>query len=148
MKKKTKKNLHVDTPTVSFKDYVNGSKEFEFIKMAKNGAKTLPFFKETWDFIERNLENDDRYINVFIPFMSYNLHLAMLEDDKKLREKYIWSIWYYLKLDEPLLICHFQKESEQLILEADQQIHQILEGDYSEFLELQKEEKYNNTVIK
>ena len=138
MKKKTKKNLHVDTPTVSFKDYVNGSKEFEFIKMAKNGAKTLPFFKETWDFIERNLENDDRYINVFIPFMSYNLHLAMLEDDKKLREKYIWSIWYYLKLDEPLLICHFQKESEQLILEADQQIHQILEGDYSEFLELQK----------
>ena len=39
MKKKTKKNLHVDTPTVSFKDYVNGSKEFEFIKMAKNGAK-------------------------------------------------------------------------------------------------------------
>ena len=80
--------------------------------------------------------------------MSYNLHLAMLEEDKKLREKYIWSIWYYLKLDEPLLICHFQKESEQLILEADQQIHQILEGDYSEFLELQKEEKYNNTVIK
>ena len=41
MKKKTKKNLHVDTPTVSFKDYVNGSKEFEFIKMAKNGGVLL-----------------------------------------------------------------------------------------------------------
>ena len=148
MKKKTKKNLHVDTPTVSFKDYVNGSKEFEFIKMAKNGAKTLPFFKETWDFIERNLENDDRYINVLIPFMTTYLHIAMLEKDKKLREKYIWSIWYYLKLDEPLLICHFQKESEQLILEVEQQIHQILEGDYPEFLEELEEKKKDNTVIK
>ena len=148
MKKKTKKNLHVDTPTVSFKDYVNGSKEFEFIKMAKNGADTLPFFKETWDFIEKNLENDDRYINVLIPFMTTYLHIAMLEEDKKLREKYIWSIWYYLKLDEPLLICHFQKESEQLILEVEQQIHQILEGDYPEFLEELEEKKKDNTVIK
>ena len=148
MKKKTKKNLHVDTPTVSFKDYVNGSKEFEFIKMAKKGADTLPFFKETWDFIEKNLENDDRYINVLIPFMTTYLHIAMLEEDKKLREKYIWSIWYYLKLDEPLLICHFQKESEQLILEVEQQIHQILEGDYPEFLEELEEKKKDNTVIK
>ena len=148
MKKKTKKNQTTDCLTVPFSNYLKFSKEYEFIKMAKNGADTLPFFKETWDFIERNLENDDRYINVLIPFMSYNLHLAMLEEDKKLREKYIWSIWYYLKLDEPLLICHFQKESEQLILEVEQQIHQILEGDYPEFLEELEEKKKDNTVIK
>ena len=80
--------------------------------------------------------------------MTTYLHIAMLEEDKKLREKYIWSIWYYLKLDEPLLICHFQKESEQLILEVEQQIHQILEGDYPEFLEELEEKKKDNTVIK
>ena len=148
MKKKTKKNLHVDTPTVSFKDYVNGSKEFEFIKMAKNGAKTLPFFKETWDFIERNLENDDRYINVLIPFMTFYLHTAMLEEDKELREKYIWGIWYYLKLDEPMLICHFQKESEKLLQEVDQQILQIVKYDYPDFLKYQEEKNNDNTVIK
>ena len=148
MKKKTKKNQTPDCQTMSFGEYLKFSKEYEFIKMAKDGAKTLPFFKETWDFIEKNLENDDRYINVLIPFMTTYLHIAMLEEDKKLREKYIWSIWYYLKLDEPLLICHFQKESEQLILEVEQQIHQILEGDYPEFLEVVKEKKKDNTVIK
>ena len=148
MKKKTKKNQTTDCLTVSFSEYVKYSKDYELIKMAKKGADTLPFFKETWDFIEKNLENDDRYINVLIPFMTTYLHIAMLEEDKKLREKYIWSIWYYLKLDEPLLICHFQKESEQLILEVEQQIHQILEGDYPEFLEVVKEKKKDNTVIK
>jgi hypothetical protein len=148
MKKKTKKNQTTDCLTVPFSNYLKFSKEYEFIKMAKNGADTLPFFKETWDFIEKNLENDDRYINVLIPFMTTYLHIAMLEEDKKLREKYIWSIWYYLKLDEPLLICHFQKESEQLILEVEQQIHQILEGDYPEFLEVLEEKKKDNTVIK
>ena len=95
MKKKTKKNQTTDCLTVPFSNYLKFSKEYEFIKMAKNGADTLPFFKETWDFIEKNLENDDRYINVLIPFMTTYLHLAMLEEDKKLREKYIWSIWYY-----------------------------------------------------
>ena len=148
MKKKNKKNQTTDCLTVSFSEYVKYSKDYELIKMAKKGADTLPFFKETWDFIEKNLEEDDRYINVLIPFMTFYLHTAILEEDKELREKHIWGIWYYLKLDEPLLICHFQKESEQLILEVEQQIHQILEGDYPEFLEVVKEKKKDNTVIK
>ena len=148
MKKKNKKIQTTDCPTVSFSDYLKFSKEYEFIKMTKKGAKTLPFFKETWDCIEKNLEEDDKYINALIPFMSFYLNVAMLEEDKELREKYIWGIWYYLKLDEPLLICHFQKESEQLILEVEQQIHQILEGDYPEFLEELEEKKKDNTVIK
>ena len=148
MKKKTKKNQTTDCLTVPFSNYLKFSKEYEFIKMAKNGADTLPFFKETWDFIEKNLENDDRYINVLIPFMTTYLHIAMLEKDKKLREKYIWSIWYYLKLDEPMLVCHFQKESEELIQKVDQQHLQILKDDYPEFLEELEEKKKDNTVIK
>ena len=148
MKKKTKKNQTPDCQTMSFGEYLKFSKEYEFIKMAKDGAKTLPFFKETWDFIEKNLENDDRYINVLIPFMTTYLHIAMLEENKKLREKYIWSIWYYLKLDEPMLICHFQKESEKLLQEVDQQILQIVKYDYPDFLKYQEEKNNDNTVIK
>ena len=148
MKKKNKKIQTTDCPTVSFSDYLKFSKEYKFIKMAKKGADTLPFFKETWDFIEKNLEEDDRYINALIPFMSFYLNVAMLEGDKELREKFIWGIWYYLKLDEPLLICHFQKESEKLLHELDLQIYQILCDDYSDFLKSQKEKKKDNTVIK
>ena len=148
MKKKTKKNQTPDCQTMSFSEYLKFSKEYEFIKMAKDGAKTLPFFKETWDFIEKNLEEDDRYINVLIPFMTFYLHTAMLEEDKELREKYIWGIWYYLKLDEPMLICHFQKESEKLLEEVDQQILQIVKDDYPDFLKYQEERNNDNTVIK
>ena len=148
MKKKTKKNQTTDCPTVSFSDYLKFSKEYEFIKMTKKGAKTLPFFKETWDFIEKNLEEDDRYINALIPFMSFYLNVAMLEEDKELREKFIWGIWYYLKLDEPMLICHFQKESEKLLQEVDQQILQIVKYDYPDFLKYQEEKNNDNTVIK
>ena len=148
MKKKNKKIQTTDCPTVSFSDYLKFSKEYEFIKMTKKGAKTLPFFKETWDFIEKNLEEDDRYINALIPFMSFYLNVAMLEEDKELREKFIWGIWYYLKLDEPLLICHFQKESEKLLHEVDLQIYQILCDDYSDFLKYQEEKNNDNTVIK
>ena len=148
MKKKTKKNQTPDCQTMSFGEYLKFSKEYEFIKMAKDGAKTLPFFKETWDFIEKNLEEDDRYINVLIPFMTFYLHTAMLEEDKELREKYIWGIWYYLKLDEPMLICHFQKESEKLLEEVDQQILQIVKDDYPDFLKYQEERNNDNTVIK
>ena len=147
-KKKTKKNQTTDGLTVPFSNYLKFSKEYEFIKMTKNGADTLPFFKETWDFIEKNLENDDRYINVLIPFMTTYLHIAMLEEDKKLREKYIWSIWYYLKLDEPMLVCHFQKESEELRQEVDRQLLQILKKDYPDFLKYQEEKNNENTVIK
>ena len=148
MKKKNKKNQTTDCLTVSFSEYVKYSKDYEFIKMVKKGADTLPFFKETWDFIEKNLEEDDRYINALIPFMSFYLNVAMLEGDKELREKFIWGIWYYLKLDEPLLICHFQKESEKLLHEVDLQIYQILCDDYSDFLKYQEEKNNDNTVIK
>lgn len=148
MKKKNKKIQTTDCPTVSFSDYLKFSKEYEFIKMTKKGAKTLPFFKETWDFIEKNLEEDDRYINALIPFMSFYLNVAMLEEDKELREKYIWGIWYYLKLDEPMLVCHFQKESEELIQKVDQQLLQILKDDYPDFLKYQEEKNNDNTVIK
>ena len=148
MKKKNKKIQTTDCPTVSFSDYLKFSKEYEFIKMTKKGAKTLPFFKETWDFIEKNLEKDDRYINALIPFMSFYLNVAMLEEDKELREKYIWGIWYYLKLDEPMLVCHFQKESEKLLQEVDQQILQIVKYDYPDFLKYQEEKNNDNTVIK
>lgn len=147
MKKKNKKIQTAVCPTVSFSDYVKFSKEYEFIKMTKKGAKTLPFFKETWDFIEKNMEKDDRYINVLIPFMTFYLHIAILEEDKELREKFIWGIWYYLKFDESMLICHFLEESEKLIQEVDQQIIQILRDDYSEFLESQEEEKKNDHTI-
>ena len=148
MKKKNKKNQTTDCLTVSFSEYVKYSKDYKFIKMAKKGADTLPFFKESWDFIEKNLEKDDRYINALIPFMSFYLNVAMLEEDKELREKFIWGIWYYLKLDEPLLICHFQKESEKLLHEVDLQIYQILCDDYSDFLKYQEEKNNDNTVIK
>ena len=148
MKKKNKKIQTTDCPTVSFSDYVKFSKEYEFIKMTKKGAKTLPFFKETWDFIEKNLEEDDRYINALIPFMSFYLNVAMLEEDKELREKHIWGIWYYLKLDEPMLICHFQKESQELLQEVDRQLIQILKDDYPDFLKYQEEKNNDNTVIK
>ena len=148
MKKKNKKNQTTDCLTVSFSEYVKYSKDYEFIKMVKKGAKTLPFFKETWDFIEKNLEEDDRYINVLIPFMTFYLHTAMLEEDKALREKYIWGIWYYLKLDEPMLICHFQKESQELLQEVDRQLIQILKDDYPDFLKYQEEKNNDNTVIK
>lgn len=139
MKKKTRKNQRTDRPYVSFSDYLKHSKKFEFIKMAKNGAETLPFFKDTWSFIEKNLDENDSYINALIPFMTFYLHIAMLEENKELREKYIWGIWYYLKLDEPLLISRFQKESEKLVQEVDQQILQILKNDYHGFLEWQNE---------
>ena len=148
MKKKNKKNQTTDCLTVSFSDYLKFSKEYEFIKMTKKGAKTLPFFKETWDFIEKNLEEDDRYINALIPFMSFYLNVAMLEEDKELREKHIWGIWYYLKLDEPMLVCHFQKESEELRQEVDRQLLQILKKDYPDFLKYQEEKNNENTVIK
>ena len=148
MKKKTKKNQTTDCLTVSFSEYVKYSKDYEFIKMAKKGADTLPFFKETWDFIEKNLEKDDRYINALIPFMSFYLNVAMLEEDKELREKHIWGIWYYLKLDEPMLICHFQKESQELLQEVDRQLIQILKDDYPDFLKYQEEKNNDNTVIK
>ena len=148
MKKKNKKIQTTDCPTVSFSDYLKFSKEYEFIKMTKKGAKTLPFFKETWDFIEKNLEEDDRYINALIPFMSFYLNVAMLEEDKELREKHIWGIWYYLKLDEPMLVCHFQKESEELRQEVDRQLLQILKKDYPDFLKYQEEKNNENTVIK
>ena len=148
MKKKNKKIQTTDCPTVSFSDYLKFSKEYEFIKMTKKGAKTLPFFKETWDFIEKNLEKDDRYINALIPFMSFYLNVAMLEEDKELREKHIWGIWYYLKLDEPMLVCHFQKESEELRQEVDRQLLQILKKDYPDFLKYQEEKNNENTVIK
>ena len=59
MKKKNKKIQTAVCPTVSFSEYVKYSKDYELIKMAKKGADTLPFFKETWDFIEKNLEEDD-----------------------------------------------------------------------------------------
>ena len=148
MKKKTKKNQTAVCPTVSFSDYVKFSKEYEFIKMTKKGAKTLPFFKETWDFIEKNMEKDDRYINVLIPFMTFYLHTAILEEDKELREKHIWGIWYYLKLDEPMLVCRFQKESEELLREVDQQLLQILKEDYPDFLKYQEEKNNEHTIIR
>ena len=148
MMKKNKKIQTTDCPTVSFSDYLKFSKEYKFIKMAKKGADTLPFFKESWDFIEKNLEKDDRYINALIPFMSFYLNVAMLEEDKELREKHIWGIWYYLKLDEPMLVCHFQKESEELRQEVDRQLLQILKKDYPDFLKYQEEKNNENTVIK
>ncbi len=148
MKKKTKKNQTTDCSSVSFSHYFEYSKKYEFIKMAKNGAETLPFFKETWDFIEESLEDDDRFISVLIPFMTFYLHIALLESNKELREKYIWGIWYYLKLDEPMLISHFQKESEKLVQEVEQQILQILKNDYSDFLKAQSKRTNDNTVIK
>ena len=80
--------------------------------------------------------------------MTFYLHTAMLEENKELREKYIWGIWYYLKLDEPMLICHFQKESEKLLQEVDQQILQIVKDDYPDFLKYQEEKNNDNTVIK
>ena len=148
MKKKAKKNLRTDYQSVSFKQFVADYKESMFRDMARDGADMIPSFKETWDYIEENMEENDRFINVLIPFMFFYLNLILLEDNKEERKKHIWGIWYYLKLDEPLLICHFQKESEQLILEVEQQIHQILEGDYPEFLEVLEEKKKDNTVIK
>ena len=148
MKKKNKKIQTAVCPTVSFSEYVKYSKDYEFIKMAKKGADTLPFFKESWGFIEKNLEEDDRYINVLIPFMTFYLHTAILEEDKELREKHIWGIWYYLKLDEPMLVCRFQKESEELLQEVDHQLLQILKDDYPDFLKYQEEKNNDNTVIK
>ncbi len=148
MKKKTKKNQTTVCPSVSFSHYLKYSKQYEFIKMAKNGAETLPYFKEIWDFIEESLEDDDRYINALIPFMNFCLQIALLENNKELREKYIWGIWYYLKLDEPILICHFKKESERLVQEVDQQILQIVKNDYAAFLKSQEKKTNDNTVIK
>ena len=47
MKKKNKKIQTAVCPTVSFSEYVKYSKDYELIKMAKKGADTLPFFKES-----------------------------------------------------------------------------------------------------
>ena len=88
MKKKAKKNLRTDYQSVSFKQFVADYKESMFRDMARDGADMIPSFKETWDYIEENMEENDRFINVLIPFMFFTLFLIVLQQDKVQVEKH------------------------------------------------------------
>ncbi len=141
MKRKTKKNLRVDYSSKDFQDFVTESKNQLFIEMANYGTQTLPSFKKTWHMIEEGLEEDDRYINVLVSFISFSLSVVLLNNNKKQRDKYIWSLWYYLKLDEPLLKSRFKAESEKLVQEIDSMILQILKDEYPIYLKWLHEHK-------
>ena len=134
MKKKTKKNLHVDYRSESFKKFVSDYKEGMFQDMSRDGAYIMPHFKETWDYIEECLEEDDRYINLLIPFMTFYLNLILLDDDKEERKKHIWGVWYYLKLDEPLFNYRFKEESEKLVQHVDSLVLKMIRDEYPDFL--------------
>lgn len=134
MKKKTKKNLRTDYQSVSFKQFVADYKESMFRDMARDGADMIPSFKETWDYIEENMEENDRFINVLIPFMFFYLNLILLEDNKEERKKHIWGIWYYLKLDEPLFKYRFKEESEKLVQYVDRLVLKMIKEEYPAFL--------------
>ena len=134
MKKKSKKNLHADYQSASFKKFVSDYKEGMFQDMSRDGAYIMPHFKETWDYIEECLEEDDRYINLLIPFMTFYLNLILLEEDKEERKKHIWGVWYYLKLDEPLFKYRFKEESEKLVQHVDRLVLKMIRDEYPAFL--------------
>ena len=134
MKKKTKKNLHVDYQSESFKKFVSDYKEGMFQDMSRDGAYIMPHFKKIWDYIEEELEEDDRYINLLIPFMTFYLNLMLMDEDKEERKKHIWGVWYYLKLDEPLFNYRFKEESEKLVQRVDSLVLKMIRDEYPDFL--------------
>ena len=134
MKKKSKKNLHADYQSVSFKQFVSDYKECMFRDMSRDGAYVMPHFKDTWDYLEENLEVDDRYINLLIPYMFFYLNLILLDDDKEERKKEIWGVWYYLKLDEPLFKYRFKEESEKLVQYVDSLVLEMIKDEYPAYI--------------
>ena len=104
------KNFRIEFSVIDpeFAAYVNKrmTQVFNSKKQAYN------YRDEKFERISENLELDDRYFSVYIPYLTYKLNNALLIKKRWKRENELWWIWKTLMLDFTLFpYLNFMEEN-------------------------------------
>lgn len=81
--------------------------------------------------ISENLECDDRYFSVYIPYLTYKLNDALLIKKRWKRENEIWWLWKTLMLDVTLFPYLHPMEENSLPQRVINAVMDILSKEYT-----------------
>ena len=81
--------------------------------------------------ISENLECDDRYFSVYIPYLTYKLNAALLIKKRWKRENEIWWLWKTLMLDVTLFPYLHAMEENSLPQRVISAVMDILSKEYT-----------------
>ena len=97
----------------------------------KSKKRAYNYVDMEFERISENLECDDRYFSVYIPYLTYKLNDALLIKKRWKRENEIWWIWKTLVLDVTLFPYLHPMEENSLPQQVINAVMDILSKEYT-----------------
>ena len=96
-----------------------------------SNKRAYNYVDKEFERISENLECDDRYFSVYIPYLTYKLNDALLIKKRWKRENEIWWLWKTLMLDVTLFPYLHPMEEDSLPQRVINAVMDILSKEYT-----------------
>lgn len=96
-----------------------------------SNKRAYNYVDKEFERISQNLECDDRYFSVYIPYLTYKLNDALLIKKRWKRENEIWWLWKTLMLDFTLFPYLHPNEENSLPQRVINAVMDILSKEYT-----------------
>ena len=96
-----------------------------------SNKRAYNYVDKEFERISENLECDDRYFSVYIPYLTYKFNDALLIKKRWKRENEIWWLWKTLMLDVTLFPYLHPMEEDSLPQRVINAVMDILSKEYT-----------------
>ena len=92
-------------------------------------------YDSLFEKLDEAFDNDDRYVEPLVEYLTCRLHMAKLDGDKRRRERGIWWVWYHVTM-EGCYVQVFSRCFDPLLEELRTELMSLLHEEYMNLVQI------------